>query len=103
MRPRLFNYPCGIHMGPKPVPVTCHVCERLLAEEKARPPVDARGRELTDKGKQARKNQVASGRKNGQANTAKGNDNKRAFPEKRKIITAEDLRRVLGPKAAEKT
>ena len=97
-QPRLFHYPCGIHMGPKPVPSVCHICVRFQEAERARLPVDAKGRELTPEKRQARKRQTAAGKANGQANTAKGNDNKRAFPEKRKVVTAERLRALLQGK-----
>lgn len=93
MSPRLYRYPCGIHMGPQRGLKTCLVCERFLAEERARPAI--KGKVVEDQ-----KRRREQGQKNGQALSKKRGGNKEAFPLKRKTITAEELRATLQSKVS---
>lgn len=91
MSPRLYRYPCGIHMGPQRGLKTCELCARLLEAEKARPA-------LKGKGVEDQRRRREQGQKNGQALSKKRGGVKEAFPQKRKKLSAEELRAILQSK-----
>lgn len=93
MKPRLFDYPCGIHRGPMPVPKPgeCVHCARCLAEEKARPPIPGYGAGTREQ--VTRERFRKSGRENGAKNVAKGN--KIGFPQARVKTSQNRLLEIL--------
>lgn len=85
-RPRLFTFPCGLHRGPKPVPLACPMCERARQEEAERPPVPGYGVGRMDATR--RRNQQKWGAQAGQHRTP---HNAVKFPQKKQRMTGSEL------------
>lgn len=89
-RPRLLPYPCGLHMGPMPVPKTCSICERLQAKLAAEPAVPGYG--VDDPMRRARLGRKAAGDRAGDHRTGQ---NEVRFPQKRRGLTGAEFLSIL--------
>lgn len=85
------TYPCGLHMGPGPVPEECPACIRIKQAEAERPPVKGYG--VHDALFRARRVRAENGRMRAGAHHENGNV--LPLPPRRKGLTFSELATIL--------